>query len=153
MVAFDEWYAEKMDCLSRHNVTGPIPTLDLYKGLYEDECRQLARHEQKRARLAPQHEIKQLQTKAASLDDVLCKTLRTARNMLDRIEKLERRPILKYVGVWRAGAGYLEGECVTHQGSLWYCHTPTSAKPGTAPLDWQLCVKAGRSGRDRTKVA
>jgi hypothetical protein len=59
------------------------------------------------------------------------KTLQVARNLLDRLEKLERRPVLKYAGVWRDGAGYLEGECVTHRGSLWYCSPRSSATPAS----------------------
>jgi hypothetical protein len=63
--------------------------------------------------------------------------------LFHRIDQLEKRPQLKYVGVWQDGVGYLEGECCTHQGSMWYAHTSTKAKPGTSH-DWQLCVKKGK---------
>lgn len=63
----------------------------------------------------------------------------------ERIEALERHPF-RYVGVWEAG-GHSRGEFVTHRGSLWFCHAPTSSKPGTSD-DWQLTVKAGKNGKD-----
>jgi len=62
-----------------------------------------------------------------------------------RIEELERHPF-RYVGTWEAGA-YDKGEFASHSGSLWFCHAPTSSKPGTSD-DWQLCVKKGRDGKD-----
>jgi hypothetical protein len=49
----------------------------------------------------------------------------------------------KFLGVWTAGA-YCKNNHVTYDGSEWIALADTSARPGTAPRDWQLCVKRGR---------
>lgn len=51
-----------------------------------------------------------------------------------------------YRGVWTE-RGYVRGDCVTHQGSLWLAHKDTTAKPGLSQ-EWQLIVKRGNHGRD-----
>jgi hypothetical protein len=82
------------------------------------------------------------------IDHALRTTIEALANVLDRLEKVERRPQLRYAGTWREGTGYLEGEVVTHRGGMWVCLQSTAARPGEAPLAWQLAVKAGRPGRD-----
>jgi len=67
--------------------------------------------------------------------------------MRARIEALEARPALKYLGVWTPGK-YEQGHCVTLAGSVWIAKEPTSAKPGDGATSWQLAVKAGRDGKD-----
>jgi hypothetical protein len=68
--------------------------------------------------------------------------------LVQRIEELERRPHLKYLGVWDSSKTYRPGDIVTVKGSLWHCdETTTMRPPGSA---WTLCVKAGRDGRDLT---
>jgi hypothetical protein len=67
-------------------------------------------------------------------------------DLLDRIENLEKRPQMRYCGVWTGGQAYLPGETVTFKGSLWHCNAATTARP-PGP-DWTLCVKSGRDGRD-----
>jgi hypothetical protein len=60
-----------------------------------------------------------------------------------RVEQLEATQ-LKYVGVWRKGLSYLEGNLATHSGSMWLCLAPTDAAvPGKAPENWKLVVKKG----------
>ena len=52
---------------------------------------------------------------------------------------------LEYTGVWEARE-YRRGQIVTSDGGMWFCKARTRTEP---PGDaWQLCVKAGRPGRD-----
>lgn len=74
--------------------------------------------------------------------------------LLARIEALEARlrdavPGIRYRGVWREGEEYLPGDVATHRGALWFCSLATTAKPfdDQSPA-WQMCVKAGRDGKD-----
>lgn len=69
-------------------------------------------------------------------------------SLTSRIVELEARPTLAYRGVWAANTDYVEGNCVTHSGSLWTCIAATSAKPGSGGGGWQLCVKKGNDGKD-----
>lgn len=62
-----------------------------------------------------------------------------------RVAEIERHPF-RYSGAWEAGS-YDKGEFASHRGSLWFCHEPTSSRPGTDET-WQLCVKKGRDGKD-----
>jgi hypothetical protein len=48
-----------------------------------------------------------------------------------RIAELEKRPRMKYSGVYQSGRAYGEGEFVTHEGSMWHCSQQTNSKPGT----------------------
>jgi Mg2+ and Co2+ transporter CorA len=52
----------------------------------------------------------------------------------------------KYLGVWKQGA-YRMNEAVTHKGCMWIALVSTEARPGDGKT-WQLCVKAGRDGKD-----
>jgi hypothetical protein len=71
-----------------------------------------------------------------------------------RIEELEKKissletkmANWKYCGVWSAGK-FVEGNFVSHNGSLFVCLWDTEAKPGT-DSSWQLCCKRGKDGRD-----
>jgi hypothetical protein len=67
-----------------------------------------------------------------------------------RLDKLEARPELKYLGVWSAGKTYAENSLVTHAGSLWIAKQKTASFPGgqAEPGAWQLCTKRGRDGKD-----
>ena len=67
-----------------------------------------------------------------------------------RIVALEQRPAgLKYTGVWQRANEYERHDGVTHGGSLWVCVGDRArSEPGTDTKTWQLCVKAGRDGRD-----
>jgi hypothetical protein len=69
-----------------------------------------------------------------------------------RVEELERRPTLRYLGVWTVDRAYTPGDFVTYAGSLWACSVAcVGVKPGkitNSPSRWQLAVKAGRDGRD-----
>jgi hypothetical protein len=64
-----------------------------------------------------------------------------------QIAELQARPQLKYCGVFEAGRKYAPGEIVTHDGSMWFCHLSTQARPGDGD-QWQLAVKRGQNGRD-----
>ena len=74
-------------------------------------------------------------------------------NVAKRLELLEQRPTLVYRGVWKAGDAYHPGDNVTYAGSLWVCLAPTAERPGeanSAEKSWQLAVKRGADGRDRS---
>jgi hypothetical protein len=60
-------------------------------------------------------------------------------------EESLRIPTQIYRNVYRSGAAYLEGDSVTHDGSMWVALADTKAKPGTG-CDWQLSVKHGKDG-------
>jgi hypothetical protein len=47
-----------------------------------------------------------------------------------RLNSLESRPELRYIGTWTGLSSYDTNNLVTHAGSLWICLTPTSARPG-----------------------
>jgi hypothetical protein len=61
-----------------------------------------------------------------------------------RIAALEARPIVKYVGVWRAGKSYEPGSMATDNGSLWHANGHTTSRPGT-DNSWTLAVKRGNA--------
>lgn len=69
------------------------------------------------------------------------------RDLAARVAALEAFP-MKYVGVYQSGRSHKKNEVATFAGGLWICRADeTKAKPGDGP-DWQMCVKAGRDGRD-----
>lgn len=75
------------------------------------------------------------------------------RPLRDRIAALESQvkgmPGICYRGVWSADAEYQHGDVVTLKGSMWFCKQSTAARPeDSQSSSWQLCVKAGRDGRD-----
>jgi hypothetical protein len=65
-----------------------------------------------------------------------------------RLDALEARPTLKYVGVHQRGTTYQPGECVTSAGSLWIASRVTTGQPGDPDSGFTLAVKRGRDGRD-----
>jgi hypothetical protein len=87
----------------------------------------------------------------ASLDQ-RCGHLETENERLKvLVETLNARPTLEYMGVWAEDTVYSKGHVVTHGGSMWFCHQQNrGTRPGPTPTIWQLCVKSGRDGRDRT---
>ena len=62
-----------------------------------------------------------------------------------RLDALEKRPDLKYMGVWVKGV-YEPGNCVTFDGSLWICVAATKGKPDPS-AGWRLAVKRGQDAR------
>ena len=62
-----------------------------------------------------------------------------------RLDALEKRPDLKYLGVWTKGS-YEPGNCVTFDGSLWICVAATKGRPGPSAY-WRLCVKRGQDAK------
>jgi hypothetical protein len=80
--------------------------------------------------------------------DLLAMHARLAR----RIEALEARPALSFVGQWQAGSVHVPGDICSYQGSMWHCWNVTSDQPGTTS-SWTECVRAGRDGRDARNAA
>jgi len=71
------------------------------------------------------------------------------RPQMKRLDALEGRPELKYVGTWKAGAPvHVPGDCVTYDGSVWICKALTEGRPSEDFASWQLAVKRGQDGRD-----
>ena len=60
-----------------------------------------------------------------------------------RLAATERKPVLKFRGVWAEGKDYNVGDCATSHGSLWVCKAETSGKPGEDFHGWVLAVKKG----------
>lgn len=54
-------------------------------------------------------------------------------------------------GYWREGVKAAAGEAWTHDGSLWYAKTTTTAKPDTQSPDWFLAARKGRDGERGAK--
>lgn len=65
--------------------------------------------------------------------------------MAARLEALEARPAVKYLGVYQQGKAYGAGNMVTDAGSVWHADRATMARPGSSD-DWTLAVKRGRDG-------
>ncbi|MCK1314977.1 hypothetical protein [Bradyrhizobium sp. 23] len=60
-----------------------------------------------------------------------------------RINELESRPTLRYLGVWDASRTYPPGSFVTHAGSIWHTDQETAGvRPGDGAI-WRLAVKRG----------
>lgn len=69
------------------------------------------------------------------------------KKLLARIEALEARPELKYLGVWASEKVYGAGNFVTEGGSVWHAQRASvGEKPGAGDA-WQLAVKKGRDAR------
>jgi hypothetical protein len=67
-------------------------------------------------------------------------------NVLSRIETLEQRPAVKYVGVYDQAMAYVPGNMVTSGGSVWHCDRAcTGTRPPGPP--WTLAVKHGKDGK------
>lgn len=49
-------------------------------------------------------------------------------------------PPMTYAGIWEEGRAYTRGQCVTRNGTLFHCGSPSSAKPGES-RDWQMVHK------------
>ena len=60
-----------------------------------------------------------------------------------RITATERKPHLKFRGVFEQGKDYSVGDCATCHGSLWVCRAATGGKPGEDYHGWVLAVKKG----------
>jgi hypothetical protein len=69
----------------------------------------------------------------------------------EQVEGLREKSLL-YLGTWSSSHTYHAGASVTHDGSLWVCRAQTKDRPGRSDA-WQLAVKRGRDGRDRTRGA
>lgn len=67
-----------------------------------------------------------------------------------RVVDLEAAPI-RYRGVWQRSDEYKRGHVVTDSGSAWHAvkDVPPGEKPGASDA-WQLMVKAGKDGKDKT---
>lgn len=62
-------------------------------------------------------------------------------------------PVMIYRGVYKEGQ-YVRGDTVTWGGSLWHCDAvKTTEKPGDGSMDWTLCAKKGRDGKDGEEKA
>ena len=54
---------------------------------------------------------------------------------------------MQYRGIWRGEDDHRIGDCVTFEGSIWYCwQNKTKDRPGTSDA-WQLAVKRGKDGQ------
>jgi hypothetical protein len=103
-------------------------------------------------------EIKAASASLAGLDQTaaLARVMATAIKaalapLAERIAELEARPTVKYLGTWEAGRTYGPGDVITELGAMWHCRELTNTKPDYSAAGtqaWQLCVKAGRPGRD-----
>jgi hypothetical protein len=60
-----------------------------------------------------------------------------------RLAAVERKPHVKFTGVWKAGTSYTPGDAATYQGALWICKAPTPGEPSKDFHGWQLAVKSG----------
>jgi hypothetical protein len=58
-------------------------------------------------------------------------------------------PFPLYKGVFREGTAYELGDVATWGGNAWVAKKDTAEKPGASEA-WQLFVKKGADGRDRT---
>jgi hypothetical protein len=67
-----------------------------------------------------------------------------------RVEELESRPTLRYLGVWKEGH-YVIGSAVTQGGSVWIAERDTDQRPGDGESGWRLAVRAGRDYRPRER--
>jgi len=66
-----------------------------------------------------------------------------------RLDALEARPQMRYLGVHVEGTTHAEGDCVTRGGSMWISRTNQNrATPGLdGGVSWTLAVKHGRDAR------
>ena len=63
--------------------------------------------------------------------------------LLERLDKLESAPTLKFGGTWKPEKSYSAGDCVTYAGGLWHGNIATKGfRPGTGSA-WTLAVKRG----------
>ena len=60
-----------------------------------------------------------------------------------RVEELEQRPQVRWMGVYQDGQQYAVGTLVTRSGSLWLATERTGGVPGKEGSGWKLVVKAG----------
>jgi hypothetical protein len=64
-----------------------------------------------------------------------------------RVTGLERRPTMRYCGVWDKAAEYPAESLTTYGGSMWHTETGSRGeKPGAGPTGWKLVVKRGSDG-------
>jgi hypothetical protein len=71
--------------------------------------------------------------------------------MRRRIEELEAKPSIQYLGPYQAGKQYGPGDAVSCHGSLWIAMSATTERPAfDAPNgSWKLAAKAGRDARGK----
>lgn len=99
------------------------------------------------ARVSPQRraEIERLvKSLAPVIGDFVLAAIRPLRQ---RIQELESRPTLRYLGIWDASRTYPPGTFITHGGSVWHSDLDsTGVRPGEGGNRiWKLAVKRGGS--------
>lgn len=91
--------------------------------------------------------FKQRRDEPSGDDDPRFRVIIDAIHVRDQhIRALEARLPLGYGGTWKEGEPCKQGFFYSFQGSLWYCRTDSTARPGTND-DFQLAVKSGKSAR------
>ena len=77
--------------------------------------------------------------------------------LMERVNHLEARPSVEYLGVYEPGNTYTRGNMVTFKGSIWSCKVDTTKDAPTfndvaiGPRPWQLACRAGRDGERRAE--
>ena len=67
-----------------------------------------------------------------------------------RVQELEARPSLKYLGTWKEGKTYSVGTFITDGGAVWYANASTTSRPGQ-DADWSLAVKSASQSTARPR--
>jgi hypothetical protein len=84
------------------------------------------------------------------LHDYLGKALRPLHDRITvleaEVERAKAAPF-QYTGVYEPGRMYQMNQLATFNGSLWIALRTTQQKPADGD-GWQLCVRAGRDGKD-----
>lgn len=95
----------------------------------------------------PDEAVRYTQGQHVALQETLALQMFTISRLVDRIERLEARPAVKYCGVWSPDREYEADNQVTHAGGLWIAKgCSKNCRPGKSPDLWHLCVKSGRAG-------
>jgi collagen type III alpha len=84
-------------------------------------------------------------------DDLRTLGLRVVMTSGTRAEITKQIPTVIDRGVFKAGTGYVRGDAVSWDGSIWIAQKDeASARPGTPEAEgfWRLAVKRGRDGKD-----
>jgi len=62
-----------------------------------------------------------------------------------RVQELEARPSLKYLGTWKEGKTYSVGTFITDGGAVWYANASTTSRPVKTPTGaWRSRVPASQ---------
>jgi hypothetical protein len=80
--------------------------------------------------------VAELKTALASRDERIA-ALET------RLNAMERKPFVKFCGVWKSDRPFDPGDAVVHSGGLWICKAATTGEPSKDFVGWQLAVKRG----------